>query len=276
VSTAQHVWEVSRTALADADGVIVVLRIFMDESGTHDPSPVITVGAAWARPSVWKLWTKDWNVAKRPIRIHHSTDCHNRVGEWEGWERADRDNYVKAILPVIAKHEICGRIGGLHLESYRRGIANRPDVAAALGDPYVACFQWAVTDICEAARLVGRTRLAFIHENNDRRESAMRSFDYAKARFPDLKMSLVFGGKDEFVPLQCADTFAFEGNRRLRDTNAPVRKPMEVMDPVGNRIGFVEWDEQNMPLLVTEMCRHFDELRAAGRVPLKYLGGEAA
>jgi hypothetical protein len=245
-----------------------VLRVFMDESGTHPLSPVITVGAAWAKPSVWKRWTKDWNVAKRPIQIHHSTDCHNRHGEYEGWSPPQRDDYVKRILSVIASHGIKGRIGGLHLNSYKREIARRRDVAMVFGHPYIPCFQWVVTNTCNAALSEGHKRIAFVHENNDYEQLALTAFGYVRSRFPEMNLTITFAGKNDFVPLQCADVFAFEGNRRLRDTTAPMRKPMAAIDPVGDRIGFIEYDEQNMPEFVSTMCRLYDELRAGGKLPV--------
>lgn len=267
VGSARGVWEFSRTFLNDADGIVAVFRVFMDESGTHDESPVITVGAAWSRPSIWKKWTKDWNVAKRPIRVHHSTDCHNRFGEYEGWSRPQRDEYVKKILPVIASHGIQGRVAGLHIASYVRLIERRREVAKVFGHPYVASLQWAVTDICEEALRAGHARVAFVHERNDFRELADTAFGFVKARFPQMKLTLSFADKADFVPLQCADVFAFEGNRRLRDTMAKRRKPMDVMDPTGDRIGFIDCDEQEMPEFVETMCRLYDHFCATGRFP---------
>ena len=43
-----------------------MLKIYMDESGTHDGSPVVTVGAYMARPKEWAGWTTKWNIAKKP------------------------------------------------------------------------------------------------------------------------------------------------------------------------------------------------------------------
>jgi hypothetical protein len=266
MGSAQYVWEVSRALLCDEDGLVVMLRVCMDESGTHAGSPVITVGAAWAKPSVWKQWTKDWNLAKRPIRVHHSTDCHNREGEYAGWCREERDAYVKRILPVIAGHKIHGRIAGLHLLSYKREIKRRPDVAAFFGNPYIVCFHWIISDICNVARDLGSTRVAFLHENNDYEHDALAAFRIVESRFPKMKLTIGFTGKDGYVPLQCADVIAFEGNRRLRDTSAPTRKPMEVIDPSGDRIGFIEYDDRNMPEFVSSMCFLYDEWRASGRI----------
>ena len=55
-SSPHHVWELSRTWLGDQNGLIAVLRVYMDESGTHDGSPVVTVGCYVATPKQWKLW----------------------------------------------------------------------------------------------------------------------------------------------------------------------------------------------------------------------------
>lgn len=263
MSSASYVWELSRTLLCDEDGFVAVLRVCMDESGIHQGSPVLTVGASWAKPTTWKKWTKDWNLAKKPIGVHHSTDCHNRVGEWDGWSRPQRDAYVKRILPVIAEHKINGRVAGLHLLSYQRSIAHRPDVAAAFGHPYRVCVQWIMTDICEMAINSGVGRVAFVHETNDYQHNALDALKWVKSRFPQMKLSIGFSPKADYVPLQCADVVAFEGNRRLRDTGAPPRKPMAVIDPEGDRIGFIEYDERNMPGYVATMCRLYDQWNRA-------------
>ena len=268
MGSAQYVWELSRTALCDADGIVFVLRVFMDESGTHGGSPVLTVGAAWAKPSVWKKWTKDWNLAKKPINVHHSTDCHNRNGEYKDWSRERRDAYVKRILPVIGNHGINGRISGIHLESFKKEIALRPKVVAVFGKPYIVRFQWAISDICAVALNSGTKQVAFIHEHNDYENDACVAFNHVRARFPDMALSITFACKREFVPLQCADVLAFEGNRRLRTLGAARRLPLEVIDPTWDRIGYIEYDEKNMPEFVSSMCRLYDVLAASG-VPLE-------
>src|SRR2546423_288143 len=83
VGSSLYVWKLSRTALADRDGIVVVLRIYMDESGLHHGSPVVTVGGYYGRPKAWKAFTREWNAAKRPIEIFHSADCANLKGEFE-------------------------------------------------------------------------------------------------------------------------------------------------------------------------------------------------
>jgi len=68
MASAQQVWEFSRAVLADRNGLIAVLRVYMDESGIHDNSPVVTVGAYVGRPRDWAAWTKEVEYRKTPYR----------------------------------------------------------------------------------------------------------------------------------------------------------------------------------------------------------------
>jgi hypothetical protein len=65
----------------------------------------------------------------------------------------------------------------------------------------------------------GKGRLAFFHEVNAYQGSAKNSFEFIKLNPKNTSqvMSLTFGGKDDYVPLQAADILAYEGNKRLRD-----------------------------------------------------------
>ena len=51
---------------------MTLLKTYMDESGIHDGAPVVTVAGYISRPKHWRAWTKDWNKAKRPIKIFHA------------------------------------------------------------------------------------------------------------------------------------------------------------------------------------------------------------
>ena len=226
------------------------------------------MGAAWARPTVWKRWSKSWNAKKFPSDPH-ATDCHNRKGEYEGWSREKRDVYVKRLLPVIADHKINGRISGLHLKSYSAAVEKRSEVAAAFGNPYIASFQSAIVDICDTAAKMQHRRVNFVHENNEYEGDAQNAFLFVQRRFPDMSLSITFGGKHDYVPLQCADVLAFEGNRRLRNTDAPTRKPLEIIDPSARRIGFIDYDERNMPEFISNLCNVYDYIRQHGRLPGK-------
>ena len=115
MGSARLVYEMSRFALAKADGYVVVIKVPMDESGVHDNSPVLTVAAYLGRPSHWRGWTKRWNVAKRPIKVFHSTDSQNLRGEFKGWNEERRDPLVIRLLDVMEESALPGVVIGLLL-----------------------------------------------------------------------------------------------------------------------------------------------------------------
>src|SRR5258708_4041248 len=93
--------ELSRTFLADLDGWIAVFQAFLDESGTHEGSPVITVAGYVAQRPAWNRFTQKWRRTLSPIKVFHSSECNGFHGEWKGWTKEDRDAKVKQLLPLL-------------------------------------------------------------------------------------------------------------------------------------------------------------------------------
>ena len=148
----------------------------MDESGVHDDTPVIAVGAYVGRPRQWQDWTKRWNATKRPIKIYHATDAANLHGEFEGWTAEERDTLVKKLLPVIADTDMPGVVVGIHMHEFEKAMVGRDDLRPIFGTPYAACFQWVVQIIMNfALGALSTERIAFVHELNDYRQEALES-----------------------------------------------------------------------------------------------------
>lgn len=273
MGSAQHVWELSRAVLADQDGWIVVLRAYMDESGTHDDSPVVVVGLYVAKPKIWVQWTKDWNRNKKPIKVYHAVDCHNRTGEFEGWSREDRNAYAANLLPVLGRHPIMGLIIGIHMDAFRAAMEKRPDLREMFGTPYTACFQWTVQTLLSMMDKHGDTqRVAFFHECNDYEDEAKSAFAYVKAQkvLNNRIITLAFGGKGDYVPLQAADTLAYEANHLLRDPSKPERLSWKAMnpgvdtEPEKSRIRVLHYGENNMPELISRLSGFRQNLLDSG------------
>ncbi len=169
--------------LADKDGVVTVIKVYMDETGTHEGASVLAVSAYFARPSEWIKWQKKWNAAKRPIKVFHSSECQALRGEFASWTPAKRDALVAKLLPVIREHKLGGVIVGIQMDHFRKALDNRPDLLRLLGSPYGACFQWAITTIVKAAyHFGGSHRIAFIQEMNDFKGEILNAFEYVKAQ----------------------------------------------------------------------------------------------
>ncbi|UPJ79493.1 hypothetical protein IVB16_33220 [Bradyrhizobium sp. 183] len=41
-----------------------MIKIYVDESGTHGDADVVTVAAYAGRPKAWREWSREWKKAK--------------------------------------------------------------------------------------------------------------------------------------------------------------------------------------------------------------------
>src|SRR5258708_23489556 len=120
-------WELCQTFLADRPGSVVVFRAFLDESGTHDGSPVLTVAGYVARPPAWRKWVPKWQHTLKPIEVFHSTECNRRSGEWAGWSQEDRNAKVKTLLPLVSGMDGVGLAICIVLKDVEEALSGRPD-----------------------------------------------------------------------------------------------------------------------------------------------------
>jgi hypothetical protein len=230
-----------------------MIDVYMDESGVHDGAPAVTSSAVWARPSVWGSWTRDWIKAKQPINIFHASECSGRTGEFKGWSRGQRDELViKRLLPTFPAHKLHGRFGGIHKEALNRCLEAYPEIKREFGDPYFACIHWSFRRVCEYAMKHNHQRVSVIHEISDYQVDVKYVFEYTQRKFPDLEMTLRFGKKGDFVPLQAADLVAYEGYKFLEGGSAE-RKPIAALDPTGKRMMKSVYDKDAAPLLATRL-----------------------
>lgn len=246
-----------------------MLKVFLDESGTHEDSPVVTVSAVFAKPTVWQMWTKDWNRTKGQVKIFHAVDVHNCAGEFTGWSVNKRTDLVKTLLPIIPKHKIGLLLSGIDWKGLRDALGHRPEILQWFGHPYLACLHWIIPAVCERARAEGHSRVAFLHEQNQYRSQALDTYDYLKRKVAivtEMDTSFSFGSKGDFPPLQCADIVAYEGFRQIKQNNGEMRKPILAFDPNGSLM-FKGYSRNDIQEMASALAHHFDELDCAGKIP---------
>jgi hypothetical protein len=259
--------ELAPRVLGGENGFVAVLKVFMDETGIHDDSTVVAVAAYVSRPKHWRVWTKKWNRAKRPIRIFHAADCANFHGEFDGWDADRRDKVVANLLPVIPAHELAGIVIGIRLDDFSDALKGRDELIEMFGTPYTACFQWALTIIMEIATGHGRgERMAFVHEVNDFKGEALKAFEYVK-QFHNprgIPITLAFGSKADYPPLQAADVLAYEGGKFVKNPSGTLRRAWTVLDPDKTRIIARRYAKDNMPRLISDLTTFRQKLLDSG------------
>ena len=226
-------------------------------------SPTVVVAGYLGRPEAWRDWTEKWTEALGPIKVYHAVDAQNLTGEFEGWTSAEVGELVKRLLPITAEAEIAATAVALDLRVFEAAMKGRDDLKELFGTPYVACLQWVMQAILNLASSVGSSEpITFIHENNDFFSQAYECFSWIKANpnRGDNVISLTFGAKKDYPPLQAADIFAYEANRRLRNINAPERHPWAAL---GAHKFVANYGPDNMDYLVETLDKikigQFDE-----------------
>lgn len=273
ISSAQYVWDLCKVALCDAPGAVVMLRVYMDESGTHDGSPAVTVGAYCGFPKNWKDFTREWNVAKKPIGVFHSTDCAALRGEFKGWTEEQRDKYVANLLPILSRHNLRAVAIGINTKDYSDAIQAHFPLEETFGSAYEVCFQVVVDNVIYQMEQSGMNdALAFVHEENDYQREALAAFEYIKRKRKKhaSKMTITFASKDRAVPLQAADVLAFEANKRLRDQSRRKRRSLIAMDPKGDRVHIAGIDKSNVAEILARLQITQKEISLLGR-PISFL-----
>ena len=244
-----------------------MLKTFMDETGIHDDSEMVAVAGYISRPKIWRDWTKAWNLAKRPIKVFHAADCANFHGEFEGWNKERRDPYVAQLLPVIRTHELAGIVIGIRLDHLTRGMKDHPELLEMFGTPYTACFQWAISIIMDIAKKHGKgERMAFVHEVNDYKGECFKAFEYVKKYLNPraILMTLAFGTKADYPPLQAADVLAYEGGKFLKNPTGAPRRAWTALDPDKTRIIARRYAKDNMAELISLLMNFRERLLAQG------------
>lgn len=267
MASALAVLEFSRAFLGGHDGMVTVLKVFMDETGIHDDSTMVAVAGYISRPKFWRAWTKDWNIAKRPIKVFHAADCANFYGEFQGWDKERRDKFVANLLPIIPAHELAGIVIGIRLDDFREAFEGRPELVEMFGTPYTACFQWAISIIMEIASERGTgERIAFVHEVNDYKGEALKAFDYVKKYLNprNIPITMGFGSKADYPPLQSADVLAYEGGKFLKNPTGTLRRAFTALDPDKSWIIARRYGKDNMDKLISLLTNFRQRLLDSG------------
>jgi hypothetical protein len=59
MSAAEFAYELGTACLGDRNGLLIMIRVYIDESGTHEGSPVVSVGAYAGRLETWPPFIED-------------------------------------------------------------------------------------------------------------------------------------------------------------------------------------------------------------------------
>jgi len=91
----------------------IVLRAYIDDSGSHDGAPHCLLAGYWGGTNEWRRFERAWNAA---IRDEGVTEFHaktfwprihgKRLGEFKDWTDERHRRFIERLLAIIASHKI--------------------------------------------------------------------------------------------------------------------------------------------------------------------------
>jgi len=199
---------------------VFVYTAYLDESGTHDESPIITMGGMMAEARQWSRFQEDFNKAKRQhgFKVYHTKKVKSRTGEFAGWSNQQMEAFLGTMQSLIAFGLTEGVSINLSKEQYRESYKGdgKPN-KAVLDSAYGLCFRTCLCHfLIEIAKRKHKGRFPDLHivleAGHPNAGDAERIFLETKGELErnefDVLRTFVLAKKDECDPLMAADFLA--------------------------------------------------------------------
>lgn len=201
----------------DHNGAVLVLRCYLDDSGTHAGSTMLSWGAALGSNEQWSAFEVEWRAfleapvqGKPRLRKFSLADCAAGQGEFIDYSPSERDLVRNMARAIIAKSRIFPISVAVAKSFYNWAIPNY--LREWGGTAESRAFIPTVLRCLDYAQHINIGRVALVIDQGQ------RSFvDALVARIMDdafcgeIVASVTYAKVEEFAPLQAADTIATEG-----------------------------------------------------------------
>lgn len=237
--------------------VIVTLRAYFDESGTHWGGTlacdVFVLSGYLATESLWDDHTPTSFSAKW-TDVMHGKPFHAKEME----SNPQGPEVKLALANLVKKSGIIGVIGGIHIPSYKRLLLPHIQRLSGTDNPYLFLFADVIAQAAtSAAMFIGEDQnepIGFVFARHELWSLQAHKFYQELERGRDtpedvrLRLgSIAFGDMARFIPLQAADHLAFETYHQMNDPPGTSRPAMNIlMDQVRGQNHGTYYDEKGI------------------------------
>ena len=198
----------------------MILTAYLDESGTHDGSPVTVMAGMLANARQWEAFERDFRLikARHRFQIFHTKKFKKKDGDFAGWTDGQCLALMSELAPLTATAFTEGVSVTLDNTDYEAEFrAGEKPRRMRLDSRYGFCFRNCLIFFAiEGLKRVHRgqyPKLHFVLESGHKNAGdALRIFNEVKAELEangcDMLCDLLFADKDKCDPLMMADFLA--------------------------------------------------------------------
>jgi hypothetical protein len=248
-----------------------VLTGYFDDSGTHGNATVLLMGGLVGNESQWTAFELGWKPLlanptgnRGPIRRFHAYELEHALGDFSGWNRADKDNAFFNFRKVIIDSGLRGYVMAVEIAPWDEHI--KGPIRTVFGDAERFCvIQCIMKTTALALALDPNGTLNFVFDNRpESTEANQRVFKIfltfnqsALDELPQLR-DMAFSDSTSTLPLQGADLIAYE---YYVLTDALVRR-VNGGNPVEAR---AHWKRLSESGLIAGECIFANDIKALAR-----------
>jgi hypothetical protein len=173
----------------------MLLTAYLDESGTHETSPISVMVGYLGTADQWRAFNADWTALLQTagLRHVHAVDLFKRTKQFKEWPAERVNAFAVQLDGVIARHMQLGFSVIIRDDDYRKIYVDGPRPPRArldskYGVGFRACLAFAPSYIASELRVAGEvqraqeTTINFVLEDGHRNiGDARRLFDLFKA-----------------------------------------------------------------------------------------------
>jgi hypothetical protein len=121
----------------------MLLAAYLDESGTHDTSPISIMAGYLGTAEQWRAFDADWMAFVRSVGVNvHAVDLFKRTRAFKGWPAERVNAFAMQLDGVIARHLQLDFSVIVRDDDYRAIYANGPKPRRSrLDSKYGVCFR---------------------------------------------------------------------------------------------------------------------------------------
>lgn len=260
----------------------IVLRAYMDDSGTHDGSDYCLIAGYWGSINEWQRFEKAWNAVLTEFGVaefHAKTFWPRlngqRVGEFRGWSDKRHATFIDRLLTVIQEHKVYPFAFGVLASDWQQAPIHLRRVYAGFKhtttekDKHLRAIYLAVQcAFVRIARYCRRDKVMHFFIDQDRKisghvlECFTKLQSESKAEHDELWThlgSLTFAQSNDSAPLQAADLLAYEIHRYYKKWRGGIgdvhmrKEGLRAMTRVKTRDDFWLFDKTRMANLTNTL-----------------------